>query len=137
MQTKVMTTTVQYDQLSVADTSKTFNIFTTTPNIYIMAFFARVKTAFTGVTGPTVKLGTDKTTDAYIESQGIDHAGDLLVQHEVAYRSALTHPIGCHASISHQSTPKNIPILATFGSTSGNLSSLTAGEIEFVCVYVE
>lgn len=151
MQTKVMTTTVKYDQLSVADTTKTFNIFTTTPNIYIMAFFARVKTAFAGVTGPTVKMGTAGSTDAYIAEQSVGVTGDLMTKDTLANRTwenrNLEHPSGewkqyqnaavCTAHISHQSTPANIPMIATFASSAGNLSSLSAGEIEFVCVYVE
>lgn len=150
MQVKVMTTTIKYGDLSVADTTKVQNIFDTTPNVYILNFLARVKTAFAGVTTPTVKLGKSDFTDAYFAKQSIDVTGDLIPKNTLANITSgslnLEHPSGewrdyqsaavCTAHISHQKSPVNIPIVATFESASGDLSSLTAGEIEFIMVLV-
>jgi len=150
-----MTTTFNTNLVNAAATSQTIMTFVTTPNIYILAFFARVKTAFAGVTAPTVKLGTRTTTDAYVAAQSISQIGDLYTRSTIAYMPEgmmnLIHPAGayrgttrshsatvqCRTPISYQKTPSNVTIVATFASTAGNLSSLTAGEIEFVCVYCE
>ena len=131
MQVKVMSTTVDYSIVNAADTSQTLTVFTTTPNIYIMDFFARVKTAFSGVTRPKVSLGVAGHTQFYVPTQNIGTVGDLLTG---ACRDTANI---CTKIRSFQKTPANVPILATFSSTSGNLSSLSAGVIEFVCVYVE
>ncbi len=131
MEVKVMTTTFSYDQLSTADTSLAQQVFMTKPNIYIMQLFARVKIAFAGVTNPSVELGRTGHTTMYIPKISIESIGDL----STTLGAGNIAP--CKRALSYQKTPGNIGINATFRSTSGNLSSLSAGEIEFVCVYVE
>jgi hypothetical protein len=157
MQVKVMSSTINHELLSVADTSKVQPVFNTTPNIYIIGFFARVKEAFAGVTAPTVKLGTIHTPDYYIENQGIARLGDLYTKSLGAFSTVVGHEnlvhkstdtfygtfrsfaesVQCQTPISFTTVPQNFQIVATFASSAGNLSALTAGEIEFVCVYVE
>ena len=133
MEIKVMTATrTAGGEVTAADTSQAVNVFTTTPNIYILALFARVKTAFAGVTLPEVSLGIAGDTGKYIPKQPINAETDLVVG-----KMPQAGPDYCAKMLSYQKTPENIPIIATFSSASGNLSSLSAGEIEFVCVYVE
>lgn len=131
MEVKIATVTFTDDDISDASTSQTANAFYTTPNIYILQLFARVKEAFVGVTAPTVALGIAGHTQKYMPTQGIGVTGDLCGTVDTGN----TAP--CKRALSYQKTPGNIRIVATFTSASGNLSALTEGEIEFVMVYVE
>lgn len=132
MQVKVMTATRTAGvEVDAADTSQAVNVFTTTPDIYILGFFARVKTAFAGVTLPEVSLGVTGDVARYIPKQPVNKTGDLVVGHGVDGHGY------CKKMQSYQKTPANIPIIATFTSSAGNLSSLSAGEVEFVMVYAE
>lgn len=115
------------------DTSQVVYVFALPPDCYILGLFARVKTAFSGVTSPKVKLGVSGHTDLYIREQRIGKVGDLVCGSSVAAVGVCTvQPLGAQASGTGQRD-----VFATFTSASGNLSSLSAGEIDFVVVYAE
>ena len=97
-------------------------------NGYLVNLFARVITAFEGVTHPTVKLGDSTDTELLITKQPIDQTGNLKVgkRGQDGYCTAMNNPGG---------SKTNYALQLTFESASGNLSSLTAGEIEFVTLY--
>lgn len=137
MEVKAMSTTIDYSIVNAADTTQALTVFTTIPNIYILDMFARVKTAFAGITTPTVKLGDEKVSDLFIHDQCIGIIGDLITKKEIAYLQPHNHPIKCSSKIGYQKIPLNVGMVATFTSQSENWSAATAGEIEFVCVYAE
>ncbi len=101
-------------------------------NSYFVTMYAQVITAFAGVTSPTVTVGFDVDTDALVKSQPIDQTGKLIIG-----GSKLGRQLFCDKLNSPGSQPSfgTKGIYATFSSTAGNLSSLTAGEIEFVVIY--
>jgi len=119
-------------QVDTAGTTHTAYVFEMVPVTYILNVFARVKTAFAGVTAPTVSLGISGDTDLLIQSQPINRVGDLkpgFSRDGEGFCAALPgYP---------QKAEARRTIIATFSSSSGNFSSLTAGEIEFKIVYVE
>jgi len=134
MEIKVANKTIKAtDNVQAAATSQAVYIFAMPPNSYVLSMFARVKTAFTGVTGPSVEVGLTGQTTRYIPKQEINAVKDLISGWGVngmgyCQKQAPDQQIGTTAQ-------RNI--IATFRSTSGNLSSLSAGEIEFVVIYAE
>lgn len=94
-------------------------------NGYLLNIQARVRTAFAGVTGPSVAIGDTTKTDLYILDQAIGSIRALLSNSG----GQCVHPeLG-----SNVSTPD---IKVTFTSSAGNLSSLTAGKLEVIVLYV-
>jgi len=111
-----------------AGTSASGPFYLPSLNGYLVAIFARVTTAFTGVTYPTVKLGTSTHTELIIPKQPIDKVGDLITAPRFfkGFCQVMDSPGGSTAELALQTT---------FESVSGNLTSLSAGEIEFVTLY--
>lgn len=128
---KLVTTkyTVDFEKLNVAATSKTHHFYTPDAGGYLVYLNARVTTAFTGVTKPYVKLGSANLTDGIIEDQFIDKVGSLKIGGrfgQAGFCTSQTYPKG---------GDQYHLLYLTFGSAATNLSSLSAGEIEFVTVY--
>jgi len=133
MEVKAMNTVIKaVENVSAADTTETIVILLVPPGAYPIAFEARVKTAFAGVTYPTVKVGEGTILNGFIPKQSIDKIGGLKSGFARDSHTFCTSIIG-----GAQKAETNRTIIATFESTAGNLSSLTAGEIEFVLVYAE
>lgn len=120
--------------VQAADTSQIVYIFALPPDCYPLAFRARVKTAFAGVTTPSVELGITGRTTHYIPQQPINKVGELLSGAIFSTDNICPkqHSPDVQASGNGQRN-----VFATFRSASGNLSSLSAGEIDFVVVYAE
>jgi len=127
--------TVNYNELG-SSTTCTANLFPKFYDSYPMFIMARVKTAFAGVTHPTVKIGNGTVTDCYMKDQPIDQIMDLIP-------GASPNAQGYCEAMFMESRTKSFAtssqgkIVATFTSASGNFSSLTAGEIEFVFGYIK
>jgi len=98
-------------------------------NVFLFHLQANVKTAFVGVTSPTVKVGHADDTDAIIKEQSVSKAGMLIPGWPIDEKS------GCSKMDHPMSTATAPDLLVTVASSSGNLTSLTAGELEFVVVY--
>lgn len=108
-------------------------IFIIPPNVYPLHYLGRVKTAFAGAAKPTIELGDETQTTIHIPKQHIDAVGELI--------SGAVDPSrdGFCAKLSHprQKTSLN-QIVATIRVASGALlSTLSAGEVEFILVYAE
>jgi hypothetical protein len=120
--------TVSYEQLTAAATSMTHHWYCPYEAGYLVYLNAKVTTAFAGVTRPYVKLGCTNLTDGIIEDQPLDKAGSLNIGGKFGTGFCTS-----------QERPKGVlqdqVLFLTFGSAATNLSSLTAGEIEFVTVY--
>jgi hypothetical protein len=117
-------------EINTEDTEHTAYVFERPPHAYPLFMAARVKTAFAGVTVPQVSVGISGDTDKYIKQQHIDQAGDLLGMTQGTYCDAF--------KIGYMKTPSDSEtIIATFSSSTGNWSDLSAGEIEFLLVYAE
>jgi len=128
---KLITTkyTINYEDLSASATSKTVHFHRPGNAGHLVYLSARVTTAFTGVTKPYVKLGSTNFTDGIIRNQFIDKIGSLKIGPQYTqdgFCTTLTQPRG---ALQEQA------LFLTFGSAATNLSSLSAGEIEFVTVY--
>lgn len=128
---KLITTkyTVNYEDLSAAATSKVVHFHRPGDASHLVYLSARVTTAFTGVTKPYVKLGSTNHTDRIIEDQFIDKVGSLKIGGRFSqdgFCQTMTWPKG---ALEEQA------LFLTFGSAATNLSSLSAGEIEFVTSY--
>ena len=121
------------ENVNAESTSQEVPVFRVKPGGYMIASGARVKTAFAGVTYPTVKLGEGTLTESILKQQPIGKVGDLKPG------GATVTPGFCEAlnTGGGQKTEATRAIFATFESESGNLSSLSAGEIEFFIVYVD
>jgi len=131
MEIKVKNVSIKaIDNLCAAGTTQTFTLMTLPPTAYVIDFMARVKTAFAGVTTPQVKVGGSTITDSYLILQDISKTGDLITGRGGR---------GFCERIRERSdkAEANKTMTATFTSQSGNFSSLTVGEIEFVAVYAE
>jgi hypothetical protein len=89
----------------------------------------RVKTAFAGVTAPKVEVGYSSDTDIFCASTPISITGDLI-------RGSFYEVNRCARSYDFVKTEAGRQIIGTFSSSSGNFSSLSAGEVEFVVVYI-
>lgn len=134
-------------------TSYTENVFILPANAYVVAMFGRVKTAFTGLTKPKVSLGVSGDTSRYMVAQPIDIINSFVMGKLVKsssgirktstflpdkYKRDLPHSMGfCEAMKTERAATSAQPIIATFTSSSSNFGSLTAGEVEFVIVYVD
>uniref|UniRef100_A0A6H1ZVB8 Uncharacterized protein n=1 Tax=viral metagenome TaxID=1070528 RepID=A0A6H1ZVB8_9ZZZZ len=127
---KVRTWTLKYSEMSVADTTFYWDlILPGEDGGYLTNFFGRVTTAFAGVTNPHVKVGDPGILDSIMQNQPIGHTGVLATGGPQAAQ------FGCakmDTVICDLVAPK---IRVTVSSTTGNLSALTAGELEFLAVY--
>ena len=133
MEVKAMNATIKaVENVNAAATSQTVTILLVPPGAYLIAFGARVKTAFAGVTYPTVKVGEGTILVGFIPKQPINAIGDLKSGFARDGHTFCTSITG-----GAQKVEANRIIIATFESTAGNLSALTAGEIEFYLVYAE
>lgn len=110
---------------STAATSQTVNIYIRGNITYLLGAFAYVNTAFAGVTRPEVKIGYTNLTEAIIPLQHLNKVGQL--------KTGRMHQIFCEGMA--VPTGKNQSVILTIQSASGNLSDLTAGELEVVVVY--
>lgn len=130
----------------------TENVAILPANTYVIAKFGRVKTAFTGLTKPKVSLGVTGDVARYMVAQPIDNIyefvmGKLLknsagINKSSAflpnkYKKDLPHSMGfCEAMPKEMIKSSSLPIIATFTSSS-TLFNPSAGEVEFVIVYVD
>ncbi len=132
MEIKIDQVSITKGELNAADTTQDIPLIGITPHTYILGFFARVRTAFTGVTAPSVTVGLGSGGTELVKSQLISQAGDIITGGSLDNKSFCPRlpPI----PITGVETGKKI--VATFTSSSGNFTSLSAGEIEFVTVYV-
>ena len=120
------------EHVDAADTTQTVPLFRIPPEAYIIFCGARVTTAFAGVTLPEVSVGESTDVDSYIKKQPINVTGDLKAG-AVAKSIGYCESLGVGGMVKTEATRS---VQATFTSSSGNLSSLSAGEIEFVIVYI-
>ncbi len=122
--------TLKYgNDFTKADTSDYWDLPLPDNDGYLTHFYGRVKTAFAGVTAPHVKVGDPNILDSLIPIQRIDHTGVLVPGGVVGSQ------YGCAKMdlvMSGLIAPK---IRVTIYSSAGNLSSISAGEIEFVAVW--
>ena len=132
--------------------SYTENVAILPANAYKLAFFGRVKTAFTGLTNPKVSLGVAGDTSRYMVAQPIDKINELLagklvksdsgirknsILYPDKYKRDLPHTKGfCEGMQKEMIASSAQPIIATFTSSSTTFDP-TAGEVEFVVVYVD
>jgi hypothetical protein len=121
-----------------SDSSYTENVAILPANAYIMGMFGRVKTAFAGLTKPLVSLGVSGDTDRYMKAQPIDAVNELVWGAAPADNKAL---LGlkkyCVASDKERAATSGQTVIATFTSSSSDFSGLTAGEVEFLIVFVD
>ena len=133
MEVKAINTTIKgVENVNAADTTQTVPIFELPPGAFIIAFGGRVKTAFAGVTYPTVKVGEGTILDGLMFKQPINKVGDLKSGFSIEVHTFCQAIAG-----GGQKVETNRSIIGTFESSAGNLSSLTAGEIEFFLVYAD
>jgi hypothetical protein len=132
MEIKVASCSITKEILNAAGMSQTVPLFRIPSDCIIQAVGARVKTAFAGVTRPEVSAGTSSDTTRYLPKQHIATAGDLIGS------SSPIHSGLCNAPGSRFiKTEAEQDIMGTFTSSTGNFSSLSAGEILFYCIYLE
>lgn len=133
MEVKVMSAIIKgVENVNIADTTQTVPLFELPPGAYPIAFGGRVKTAFAGVTYPTVKVGEGTILDGFIFKQPINKVGDLKSGFSINAHTFCQAIAG-----GGQKIEANRSIIGTFESVTGNLSSLSAGEIEFFLVYAD
>jgi hypothetical protein len=106
-------------------------------NAYIMATFGRVKTAFAGLTAPLVSLGIEGDTNRYMVAQPIDAVNELIGGMATGVSAVLGLKGFCAGMNKEKIVSSAQPIIATFTSSSTDFSGLTAGEVEFLIVYVD
>lgn len=117
--------------------SYTENVVILPANAYVISFFGRVKTAFTGLTKPKVSLGVTGDTDKYMVAQPIDAINELLAGVPPASNKAtLGVKPYCASMPKEKISTTGRTVIATFTSDS-TLFSPTVGEVEFVVVYVD
>jgi hypothetical protein len=105
-------------------------------NSYVLREFGRVITAFTGLTKPLVSLGVTGDTDRYMVAQPIDAINEFIFGAPAKSNSAITGVKDfCAKMDKNKITSSAQPIIATFTSSSTTFDP-TAGEVEFVIVYV-
>lgn len=98
---------------------------------YVIGVYGKITQAFAGITGPVfLTIGNSDDSECNMASMNLlaSYAGQELFSHRdtiVDYRVHI-----CHHFPTYRHNMKT-PIL-TFTSVSGNLSDLTAGEIEIV-----
>jgi len=135
MEVKNMTLhTVKYKlvfgtDVNAADTTQTIPLHLPGHGGYLLHFYGRVNTVFAGVTKPEVSVGHTDDTDAIMKKQHLTNIGLLVTG------SLFTKELHCDRLDVFMGVQKAPEIRLTFTSSSGNLSALTAGEIEFVAVY--
>jgi len=134
------------------ESSYTENVAILPANAYVIKMFGRVKTAFAGVTKPTVSLGVTGDTSRYMVAQPIGTANELIVGKLLKsssginksstllpdkYKKDLPHSMGfCEAMEKEKVSSTALPVIATFTSSSATFDP-SAGEVEFVIVYVD
>jgi hypothetical protein len=120
------------------DSSYTENVVILPANAYVLAKFGRVKTAFTGLTKPKVCLGVSGDTDKYMIAQPVDAINEFIMGPPARTNDAI---LGlkdfCVKMDKEKIAISNRTIIATFTSSSTDFSGLTAGEVEFIVVYVD
>ena len=128
------------------DTSKTIRCFHITPTIYVVGFYGRVKTAFAGLTRPSVELGITGDTTRYIQKQRIDVAGTLLKGTagniiDGSYDGGIEGFGGAYGFCTRMDQELQATaaynVIATLRLGSGNFSGYTAGEVELVMAFID
>jgi hypothetical protein len=117
-------------------TSSTVSVLTWPENAYVIGIYGRVKTAFAGVTGPYVSLGVTGDTERYMPNQSINVVGELMSGTKIAAKATGVRNF-CARMDKETGKGSARDIIATFGLGSGTFAALTAGELEFVIVYVD
>lgn len=122
-----------------SDSSYTESVVILPENSYLLATFGRVKTAFTGLTKPKVSLGVSGDTDRYMVAQPVDATNELIANAKGAVGSnpVLGVKSFCAGMNKEKVVSSTKSVIATFSSSSTDFSGLTAGEVEFVVVYVD
>lgn len=136
-----------------SDSSYTENVFILPANAYVIAMFGRVRTAFAGLTKPKVSLGVTGDTTRYCVAQPIDAVNEIMIGKIAKSSSGINRspvevpdrwkkdwapsPGFCERMPKEKIQATATPIIATFTSSSTDFSGLTAGEVEFVIVYVD
>ena len=118
------------------ESSYTENVCILPANSYILAVFGRVKTAFTGLTKPEVALGVTGDTDLFMSPQSLDKTNELLSGMATGVNAVTGLKGYCAAMNKAMVYSSAKPIIATFTSGSDTFDP-TAGEVEFVVVYVD
>jgi hypothetical protein len=137
---------------TTGDSSYTEIVTILPANAYIMHTFGRVKTPFTGLVNPMVSLGVTGDTARYMVAQPLTVvnefiSGKLLKSSSGIrktatylpdkYKKDLPHSMGfCEAMPKEKISPSAKSIIATFTSSSTAFTA-TAGEVEFIVVYVD
>ena len=137
---------------TTGESSYTENVAILPANAYVLAYFGRVKTAFTGLTNPKVSLGVSGDTSRYMVAQPIDAINELMagklvksdsgirkdsILYPDKYKRDLPHTKGfCEGMEKEKIVSSAKPVIATFTSSSTTFDP-TAGEVEFVIVYVD
>jgi hypothetical protein len=129
MEIKVAKCSITKEILNAASTSQTVALFEIPVNAYVLHILGRIKTAFAGVTAPKVKVGTSTGTSDYMPNQRIDSAVSLISGPMNKDRCPVQFANYANTAVKQQ-------IIATFSSSSGSFSSLSAGEVEFAVVYL-
>lgn len=134
--------------------SYTENVVILPPNVYIIGVYGRVKTAFAGMTNPKVSVGVAGDTSRYMVAQPIDKVNELMSGKMVKnstygirkdatflpdkYKKDLIRTKNfCEGMERAKIYPSNIPIIATFTCSDSTLGGATAGEVEFIVIYVD
>jgi hypothetical protein len=124
-------------QLEPSGSSHTAPVFHLPANAYPVGFYGRVVTAFAGLTHPTVELGILGDTELYIQKHPINKVSELIPGHDTSGGGAQAKAGYC-ARLEHEMISTSAKdIIATFRVGSGSLTTLTAGEVEFVMVYID
>jgi len=113
------------DFQDVVATSKVIPLPTQGSNIRILGLFARVNTAFVGVTTPQISVGFTGSTTMLMPLNHLVTAGELKVGYNQMFCSGMSSP-----------SVGSLGVIATVQSAATNLTSLTAGEVEIILVYV-
>lgn len=129
MEIKIADCSVTKEILDAADTSQTVALFEIPFDAYVLNVMGRVKTAFAGVTSPKVSVGYSSDTDLFCASTPINTVGDL-------HRGSFYETNRCARPYDFVKTEAGRQVIATFSSSADNFSSLSAGEVEFVVVYL-
>jgi hypothetical protein len=122
---------------TTGESSYTENVCILPANAYILSIFGRVKTAFAGLTSPEVALGVSGDTDLYMSPQSLDVVNELVSVMATGAGKAVTGVRGYCAGLNKPRIHSTAtPIIATFSSSSDTFDP-SAGEVEFVVVYVD
>lgn len=140
-------------RVATTETSYTTNITILPPHAYVVDIYGRVTTAFVGLTNPKVSVGVAGDTSRYMVAQPINVVNELMTGKLVKsaggirkdakslpdkYKRDLPHTKGfCEGMERAKIASDYLPIIATFTSDSTTFAGVTAGEVEFVVVYVD